>query len=217
MFLFWPIHLSLHLMPFPLYPGNLLFHAWSPRCQGTSLLHAACDRGHVDLVALLLDAGAPVDVPDNDGSTPLHYGAVAAFHTQLPWSGRAQGGGERRKWRLLGQACRRARMRTDGRRKAGAPGPWGDDVNAPSPFVVALHRLHPVSLPAPSCHDHGSICFRPSHRRASCCSALSPVQLPCVDTRMLCGSCCDAEQTRLRGIMTTRPLLIRQTPQSPLS
>ena len=34
-------------------------------------LHAACQQGHVDVATLLLGEGAPVDVRDRHGNTPL--------------------------------------------------------------------------------------------------------------------------------------------------
>jgi len=43
---------------------------------GTSLLHSACQSGNVDLVRLLIQAGADVNAKDEDGDSPLH-GAMA--------------------------------------------------------------------------------------------------------------------------------------------
>ncbi|XP_062515619.1 acyl-CoA-binding domain-containing protein 6-like [Corticium candelabrum] len=53
--------------------------------QGLFLLHWACDRGHVDIVRLLLDYKANVNQTDLDGQTPLHYGCCCDFKevTQL--------------------------------------------------------------------------------------------------------------------------------------
>ena len=42
--------------------------------QGRTLLHWACDRGHVKIVKYLLDQGFEVNRKDVDLSTPLHYG-----------------------------------------------------------------------------------------------------------------------------------------------
>lgn len=42
--------------------------------SGLTLLHLATDGGHATLVEALLQAGAEVDVVDEDGLTPLHYG-----------------------------------------------------------------------------------------------------------------------------------------------
>ena len=39
-----------------------------------SLLHWACDRGHVNVTQALLDHKADVNVLDAEGQTPLHYG-----------------------------------------------------------------------------------------------------------------------------------------------
>lgn len=40
---------------------------------GLSLLHWACDRGHSDIVNLLISSGVDLNSQDNDGQTPLHY------------------------------------------------------------------------------------------------------------------------------------------------
>ena len=42
--------------------------------QGMSLLHWACDRGHLEAVKLLVSSGASVNQQDSDLQTPLHYG-----------------------------------------------------------------------------------------------------------------------------------------------
>lgn len=42
--------------------------------QGSSLLHLACDRGHVHAVSSLLSAGADVNQQDAEFTTPLHNG-----------------------------------------------------------------------------------------------------------------------------------------------
>lgn len=49
---------------------------------GMSLLHWACDRGCTDIVRLLLDCNADVNVSDADGQTPLHY-ACACGHAEI--------------------------------------------------------------------------------------------------------------------------------------
>ena len=40
--------------------------------EGETALHWAVSRRHVEIVTMLLDAGANPNVPDNDGYTPLH-------------------------------------------------------------------------------------------------------------------------------------------------
>jgi ankyrin repeat protein len=42
-------------------------------------IHYASERGHVNVVQLLLDAGVDINIPASDGSTPLHY-AVQCNH-----------------------------------------------------------------------------------------------------------------------------------------
>ena len=44
---------------------------WRHPEDGATALHAACERGHAQVVQLLLDSGAPVDVAREDGTTPL--------------------------------------------------------------------------------------------------------------------------------------------------
>ena len=36
-------------------------------------MHLACDIGNIEIVQLLLENGADIDVLDNDFMTPLHY------------------------------------------------------------------------------------------------------------------------------------------------
>ncbi|XP_053326361.1 acyl-CoA-binding domain-containing protein 6 isoform X2 [Spea bombifrons] len=43
--------------------------------EGRSLLHWACDRGHAELVSLLLFHNAHINMQDFEGQTPLHYAA----------------------------------------------------------------------------------------------------------------------------------------------
>ncbi|NXP38324.1 ACBD6 protein, partial [Leiothrix lutea] len=41
--------------------------------EGRALLHWACDRGHKELVSVLLQNGADVNIQDGEGQTALHY------------------------------------------------------------------------------------------------------------------------------------------------
>ena len=47
-----------------------------------SLLHWACDRGHVEIVKLLIKLKADVNIADHEGQTPLHY-ACACGHAGI--------------------------------------------------------------------------------------------------------------------------------------
>ncbi|KAL3199662.1 hypothetical protein MRX96_001414 [Rhipicephalus microplus] len=51
--------------------------------QGMCMLHWACDRGHLEIVELLLDKGADPEAKDEEGQTPLHY-ASSCGHLQTP-------------------------------------------------------------------------------------------------------------------------------------
>ncbi|KAJ4956439.1 hypothetical protein NE237_013222 [Protea cynaroides] len=44
--------------------------------EGQSPLHWAVDRGHLNIVELLVSKNADVNAKDNEGQTPLHYAAV---------------------------------------------------------------------------------------------------------------------------------------------
>ncbi|KAL1421256.1 hypothetical protein MTO96_023232 [Rhipicephalus appendiculatus] len=50
--------------------------------QGMCMLHWACDRGHLEIVELLLDKGADPEAKDEEGQTPLHY-ASSCGHLQV--------------------------------------------------------------------------------------------------------------------------------------
>ncbi|KAF6292344.1 acyl-CoA binding domain containing 6 [Rhinolophus ferrumequinum] len=50
---------------------------WNP--QGRALLHWACDRGHKELVTVLLQYRADINCQDNEGQTALHYAAACEF------------------------------------------------------------------------------------------------------------------------------------------
>ncbi|CAG8478483.1 9753_t:CDS:2 [Cetraspora pellucida] len=45
--------------------------------QGLSLLHWACDRGHLDVVKLLVEKGADMNVLTTGNETPLHYACIS--------------------------------------------------------------------------------------------------------------------------------------------
>lgn len=47
--------------------------------EGRALLHWACDRGHKELVTVLLKYRADVNCKDNEGQTALHYGKMHTF------------------------------------------------------------------------------------------------------------------------------------------
>uniref|UniRef100_A0A8C6WKX1 Acyl-CoA-binding domain-containing protein 6 n=1 Tax=Neogobius melanostomus TaxID=47308 RepID=A0A8C6WKX1_9GOBI len=47
--------------------------------EGRALLHWACDRGHKDLVSLLLQHKADINSQDNEGQTALHYASACEF------------------------------------------------------------------------------------------------------------------------------------------
>uniref|UniRef100_A0A673B6S9 Acyl-CoA-binding domain-containing protein 6 n=1 Tax=Sphaeramia orbicularis TaxID=375764 RepID=A0A673B6S9_9TELE len=47
--------------------------------QGRALLHWACDRGHKELVSVLLQHKADINSQDNEGQTALHYASACEF------------------------------------------------------------------------------------------------------------------------------------------
>ncbi|XP_057283045.1 acyl-CoA-binding domain-containing protein 6 isoform X1 [Pezoporus wallicus] len=47
--------------------------------EGRALLHWACDRGHKELVTVLLQHAADVNSQDGEGQTALHYAAACEF------------------------------------------------------------------------------------------------------------------------------------------
>ncbi|NWI99235.1 ACBD6 protein, partial [Crypturellus undulatus] len=47
--------------------------------EGRALLHWACDRGHKELVSVLLQHSADVNSQDGEGQTALHYAAACEF------------------------------------------------------------------------------------------------------------------------------------------
>ncbi|KYO24268.1 acyl-CoA-binding domain-containing protein 6 isoform X1 [Alligator mississippiensis] len=47
--------------------------------EGRALLHWACDRGHKELVSVLLHHAADVNSQDNEGQTALHYASACEF------------------------------------------------------------------------------------------------------------------------------------------
>ncbi|CAG8830153.1 22074_t:CDS:2, partial [Racocetra persica] len=44
---------------------------------GLSLLHWACDRGHLDVVKLLVEKGADINLLTTGNETPLHYACIS--------------------------------------------------------------------------------------------------------------------------------------------
>ncbi|KAK5623877.1 acyl-CoA binding domain-containing protein 6 [Crenichthys baileyi] len=47
--------------------------------EGRALLHWACDRGHKELVSVLLQHKADINTQDNEGQTALHYASACEF------------------------------------------------------------------------------------------------------------------------------------------
>uniref|UniRef100_A0A3P9KU56 Acyl-CoA-binding domain-containing protein 6 n=1 Tax=Oryzias latipes TaxID=8090 RepID=A0A3P9KU56_ORYLA len=47
--------------------------------EGRALLHWACDRGHKELVSVLLQHKADINLQDNEGQTALHYASACEF------------------------------------------------------------------------------------------------------------------------------------------
>ncbi|XP_005290819.1 acyl-CoA-binding domain-containing protein 6 isoform X1 [Chrysemys picta bellii] len=47
--------------------------------EGRALLHWACDRGHKELVSVLLQHAANVNSQDDEGQTALHYASACEF------------------------------------------------------------------------------------------------------------------------------------------
>ncbi|XP_015725268.1 acyl-CoA-binding domain-containing protein 6 isoform X1 [Coturnix japonica] len=47
--------------------------------EGRALLHWACDRGHKELVSVLLQHAADVNSQDGEGQTALHYASACEF------------------------------------------------------------------------------------------------------------------------------------------
>uniref|UniRef100_A0A0D9RIZ2 Acyl-CoA-binding domain-containing protein 6 n=1 Tax=Chlorocebus sabaeus TaxID=60711 RepID=A0A0D9RIZ2_CHLSB len=47
--------------------------------EGRALLHWACDRGHKELVTVLLQHRADINCQDNEGQTALHYASACEF------------------------------------------------------------------------------------------------------------------------------------------
>ena len=49
--------------------------------DGATPLHLAVDRGALDIVELLIDNGAKVNVEDEDGTTPLYISIEEGFES----------------------------------------------------------------------------------------------------------------------------------------
>ncbi|XP_006803331.1 acyl-CoA-binding domain-containing protein 6 [Neolamprologus brichardi] len=47
--------------------------------EGRALLHWACDRGHKEMVSLLLQLKAEINIQDDEGQTALHYASACEF------------------------------------------------------------------------------------------------------------------------------------------
>ena len=45
------------------------------KSSGKTALQVACHQGHMEIVKMLLGAGANLEVQDDDGDTALHYSA----------------------------------------------------------------------------------------------------------------------------------------------
>jgi len=46
-----------------------------PKAGAETALHSACESGHLDIVKLLLDHGATIDIRDDEDLTPFHFAA----------------------------------------------------------------------------------------------------------------------------------------------
>ena len=51
------------------------------KSSGKTCLQVACHQGHMDMVRLLLDHKASLDIADDDGDLALHYAAFGSVHT----------------------------------------------------------------------------------------------------------------------------------------
>lgn len=51
--------------------------------DGSTALHWACSRNHIDTARILLQEGASIDVQSNDGSTALHYALECEEHSEI--------------------------------------------------------------------------------------------------------------------------------------
>ncbi|CAG8489069.1 1482_t:CDS:2 [Diversispora eburnea] len=45
--------------------------------KGLSLLHWACDRGHLEIVKLLIERGSNINILTNENETPFHYACLS--------------------------------------------------------------------------------------------------------------------------------------------
>jgi hypothetical protein len=79
---------SIHTLRIPQTPSSFVLLTNVPTAstvnwkdeEGRTPLMWACDRGHQDLVSLLLTSGADHSAHDSDGMTPLHYAAMYVLH-----------------------------------------------------------------------------------------------------------------------------------------
>ncbi|KAI0277586.1 ankyrin repeat-containing domain protein, partial [Russula aff. rugulosa BPL654] len=72
-----PLHLAIYHMSREAV--QLFLDQGADNNNRQTALHLASQRGHLDIMRLLLGKGANVEAPDGDGSTPLHQAISNAF------------------------------------------------------------------------------------------------------------------------------------------